>query len=619
LGFSERINTIFLILNCSNARLARASGIDASLVSRYRTGGRTPKAGSTQFENLCKGIISYAEENCLWEELKDACQLADSGKSEDEIRSYLIPQNTMKREKINNRPKQNNFCFSGEKLNALMNILGISNIRLAKALNVDSSLISRLRNGFRTPSKNSPLTINLCNYFCKRVLAGGFEKEFSELLCIPKSIVVNGDEELMKHFVDWLTDKSDMQNTSAMDRFLEKLSSFTININHPLPSVDSIATYDIINDCISIYTGIDGLRRAVLRFLGSVAVANHPCTLKLYSDQSMDWLTSDTDFSQKWSILMVAVLLKKNPIRIIHNIDRSLPEMLAAIENWLPLYMTGMITSFYCKRAVDNRFSHTLFVAPSLAAINATLVAGTENSGKYQYITSEENITYYETQFNALMDVSKPLVKVFIGENIADYHFYLGEMAKYEGKTMKILSSLSLATMPKNLLEKILIRNEVSQTDRDKILLLHETSIRQFEKELQSGSVIEYIPLPKEESFLSGMVALNLTNLFLIKSISYTSEEYSEHICAVISLLCKNNNYNYVPLSSNSFENIQIILKSDIGVVVLKSDTPAASFCFGHPMMCQAFVEYLDTIIKRSGLAIHNRNDLISFLRKYTL
>jgi len=618
LSFDKRINKIFSILNCSNAEISKASGIDASIVSRFRTGARIPRASSLQFLKLCGGIVSYARENCLWEDLKEACGLAGSGKPEDKIYAYLISQSGKTRSKrLDSKPDQRTTYFCGEKLNVIMNMLDISNIRLARVLNVDSSLISRFRNGLRTPSRNSQLVVNLCTYFYKRVLAGGFEGEFADMLGISKSMLVNGGEQSVLHLADWLFDQVETQNTNAIDSFLEKLNSFTANRNLQLPDVDTIINSGILDESITEYAGIDGFRRAVIRFLSSVLISNQPLNLKLYSDQNMDWLSTDAVFLQKWSALMYAILLKKNHIQIIHNIDRRLPEMLVAVEKWIPLYMTGMIKSFYCKRTGDGRFAHTLFIAPQLAAINAHLVIGTESSGKYQYISKEDSISYYETQFNVLRNLSKPLVEVFNEKNLKEYHYRMGEMAMKKGKTKKLLLSLSMATMPEALLKKILIRNKIDHQEIEKILMMHDICIKQFKNELQNGSVIEYVALASDEALYAGKVNLNLSNLFLSQSITYTFEEYSEHILAILYLLRENANYNLVLLQENPFAYIQMTVKSNVGAMVLKSDAPTAAFGFGHPMMCQAFNEYLNAISEKSIITADNRNSLYNQLNYY--
>lgn len=620
MNFDEKLNAIFTLLNCSNSKIAKASGIDSSLVSRFRTGARVPRVNSSQFLKLCDGILSYAMENSLWVKLKDACGLAGTGNPKDEIYAYLLPPShkVISNHQVH-KPKLNAYPFFGEKLNALMNMLDISNIRLARSLNVDSSLISRFRNGLRTPPKNSQLLVNLCTYFYNRVILGGFENELSELLNISKPMVVNGGDSLITYFIDWISDTTEAQDTGAMDSFLEKLDSFTVDKNLQLPPVNIIATPDILNETACEYVGIDGFRHAIIRFLGSVATSNQPRTLKLYSDQNMEWLTTDTGFIQKWAALMYAVLLKKNRIKIIHHIDRGLPEMLVGIEKWLPLYMTGMIEAFYCNKTSDSRFTNTSFVAPQLAAITANFVAGTENTGKYQYSSTLELISYSEAQFDALMEMSKPLLQVFSDQNSSEYHFCIGEMAKQQGQVKKLILSPSIATMPKCLLEKILIRNKTDPTLTEKILILHNTCVKQFKMELQSGGVIEYLALPDDERLFSEKIELNLYNLFLSKPITYTTEEFSEHICAIVSLLNEYDSYHLVPLPDSPFSSIQMIVKSGTGAMILKSEKPAAAFWFGHPIMCLAFNEYLDSLSQKSKIPFGNKSSLMNLLKKYLI
>src|SRR5574344_436102 len=90
LNFTDRIKSIFPVLGCSNAEIARVSKIDPSLISRFRTGSRQPRATSEQFKRFCKGIVSYAHKNQLMEKLQMECQLSDIENPEDEINAFLI-------------------------------------------------------------------------------------------------------------------------------------------------------------------------------------------------------------------------------------------------------------------------------------------------------------------------------------------------------------------------------------------------------------------------------------------------------------------------------------------------------------------------------------------------
>ena len=54
----------------------------------------------------------------------------------------------------------------------------------------------------------------------------------------------------------------------------------------------------ILNDVREIYEGYEGLRAAVLRFLGN-AVKSNAKELLLYSDQNMEWMVEDPSFRLK--------------------------------------------------------------------------------------------------------------------------------------------------------------------------------------------------------------------------------------------------------------------------------------------------------------------------------
>ena len=132
----------------------------------------------------------------------------------------------------------------------------------------------------------------------------------------------------------------------------------------------------------------------------------------MYSDENLDWMTADQSFREKWALLMSACVRNGTKIRIIHNIRRDLDEMSAAIINWMPLYMSGMIESYYCTRSGESRFSHTLFLCPGEYCIGASHVIGTESNGIYHYYTDKDELNICREQFDALLSVSRPLVSI---------------------------------------------------------------------------------------------------------------------------------------------------------------------------------------------------------------
>lgn len=614
MNFAEKCNRIFLTLNCSNSDIARRGGIDPSLISRYRTGSRQPGGQSSQLLMFCMGIVSYAQEKGLSDKLRHECGLTGLGNNRDELIAYLT-EDKEKPQSTNKNDSHSDAGLFSEKLNILMNMFCISNIRLARVLNVDSSLISRFRNGLRTPLKNPPLMEKMCANFYKLARQNEMEQELSDLIGFSVSRFEYKDE-FINNFMKWFSLDNQLYKSGTVDGFLEKLDNLVLVKMPELLPLNSILTDDVMQDISGVYIGIEGLRRAVIRFLGTIAMSASPGTLKLYSDQNMSWLSGDPGFLQKWTSLMYAVLIKKTHIKIIHNINRNLEEMLAGIEKWLPLYMSGMVEGFYRKSHNDPWFSHTVFVASKTAAICSCLAAGTEDTGVYHYYDTREQTAYCENQMNALMANAKPLIRVFNKNRAADYLLFTSELSKIRGTLKRLTASPSSALIPARLLERMLRRTGAQEEEINRILIVHADSVKQFERELKNGYVSEYMVFPSDEDLLAGRVILNISDTFAERTIFYTPDEYSEQIIHLIELLA-HEHYDIVPIPECPFANIQIAVKENAGAVVRKTDKPVTVFWFDHPLMCKALGEYIDAFGQKIRLPITGRNELIKYLGKY--
>jgi len=171
--------------------------------------------------------------------------------------------------------------------------------------------------------------------------------------------------------------------------------------------------------------------------------------------------------------------------------------------------------------------------------------------------------------------------------------------------------------MPSELLQKMLDRNAISEKRREAIWSVYHIHKNMFNKLLMNGSVTEYIPMPADDSLFEGKIHINAFDALAPEHIYYTPEEYSQHIGHIKELLIKNESYKLVPLPENPFENIQIIVKNNVGTFIIKSEHPMVAFFFGHPLMCNAFLEYLDSLSGKCIAIPYDKNSIINYLSKY--
>jgi transcriptional regulator with XRE-family HTH domain len=609
MDFGQRLNSIFAVLNCSNAEIARLSSIDSSIISRFRTGTRVPRSNSTQFIKLCEGLADFAEKNNLWLQLKGELDISGESSKQEEICQYLLPS-------ANRRPGPEGKSSFADKLNMLMKITDITNIRLAKALNIDNSLISRFRNGFRTPSKTGSIINELCEFIYKRALSCGCEAKLAGLLDVPLARVLSGGEDFLAFFADWLMDSIDNKTINLIDTLLDKIAAAMKaggKFVFPLNDSEKAALAATVKE----YRGQEGLRTALIKFFGSVLDAGQPGSIRLYTNTKIENLIDEQNYNDRLREIIKQTLTKGSQLSCFNDTDMSIEELCEDLEKSLPLYMTGQFSSYYGRGAAEGRFTNFILTAAESSAVTANIVRGTEATGKYGYFSSEEELAYYDSQLQALMQQARPLAQVFNDKSIDRYYYRLGEAADRPGETHKILLSLSIGTMPKPLFTKMLTRSGILPSKKEKILYLHDIRTRQFYRELQNGGVTEYLVLPEDDMLFSGKVKMNMAEMLIDLPIAYTSDDYSEHVGAIVKLLRENENYNIVVLQENLYSNLQILFKDNAGTMLVRSEEPTAALCLEHPLMNSAFKTYINLIERKSIISAGNKPSVLNELKKY--
>lgn len=405
----DRINELFTILETGTGDIAVYAKCTPSTISRLRSGSRNPGSQSTSVTKLIDGMVQYATENNKLQTLMDEVNVNNEELIREALKSYLFSDTNT--ENIKRLP------FS-EKLDKVMSLCEMPNIKLSKLVNVDSSYISRFRKGIRSPKSNPELFNRICVALFDQLELMNRFPDLIELMNSTSNMQLDKEksiprEELYLNFHAWMND-FDKSDRKKIDHLLGTINTFSPNYDIPIPPLEMLVSNDIINDNCAVYEGIKGLQQAVLRFLGC-AIKEKADELLLYSDQGMEWMINDTAFRSKWAALMALCIKGGTHIKIIHNIDRDITEMIEAIESWLPLYATGMIESFYNKKPAGNRFKHTLFLYPGKACITSCHPSEMDELGIYNYHTDALRLDFYKKNFDYMMKDAVSLVNLSQG------------------------------------------------------------------------------------------------------------------------------------------------------------------------------------------------------------
>lgn len=595
--FTERFNKILNILGIDNDyQFSEYAECDRSYINRLKGGKRIPVPNGKAAKRIILGIYMCAKQKNKLKSLCNVvgvnCDASDEIILESVSRYLFEGYETKKRVRKKNsegiKKYHHNAKFAG-RINDVMELTEMSNARLAKLVNLDASVISRYRRGLSFPKKNSEISEIMCRVLFEHIVAQNRLSRLCDLMNVEAEFFEN-KEMGVTLFQNWIYDFFDGE-AELVKSLIEDLDNFSPDIVFPLMDVKNCINEEN-SGTSQFYQGNEGLRKAVLRLL-SGAIRDDVKELWLYSDCNTDWMTEDSEFTIRWMALMSACVRSGMTIRIIHNIDRRLEEMISAIQNWMPLYMSGSIDSYYHVRLNGERFSHTIFIARGSGCINSCYVTGQNESARYIYDTSEEMLHYHESMYEALLENCRPLI--FIRQTAAEWKRYV--IQEKENKISVISNTLSLDTMPQETFDSIMHRIELSEENKDKLYEEWKQHRKLFENYLLNGNIIEYIPLhlwkdmAHEEKMMIDDVFADTT----VVQIAYTAQEYQHHMQYMRELAEKYSKYKICFLENIPFSKIKIIIKQK-SVIIRRLQVPFIDFEVTHPLIIQAFNAYLDKL-----------------------
>ncbi len=568
--FSELLIDYCEKVGCSNVELSKASGVDASLISRLKNGSRTIAAESETLMKLSKGLLFLAREKSI----------ANFPKDIYEKFNYVLLENSKK--------ELEQITIFSQNLNYIIEQLNISNAHLAKFLSVDPSLISRIRSGKRKPADMDSFITDFSDYLKKYFFT---DNHFDFYL---NEFGLGCDELSCTNFKDRLSDwlvKRTLKNENSITHFLEKLNDFNLE-----EYIAAIRFNDIHIPKVPFalpvkkhYCGFGEMRTGTVDFLKMVATSKKVGAINIFSDFTIEKLSEDVSFSKKWMFGLAMIIKRGNHINQIHYLDRPFKEIMLGLEAWIPLYMTGQISPYYMKCKTNQVFCHLLFCAPGIATLSGEAIAAHEDEGRYFLSNKQEDMNYFEKRSQRILEAASPLMNIYKKENEKQFYETQKENSDKSGTRKHILSSPALYTIPNALLKSMIGKSSLSSTQKDIIKQQADELKQRMERMLKFSHVTDILPILSEEEFYKEPLKLQLTDIFEHAEITYSYAEYLLHIEGMEHYKSNHDNYNYMISSERGYKNIQIFIHEGHSVTVQKSDSPNIVFVIKHKQLCEAF------------------------------
>lgn len=574
MNFKEVLNEYLKELNCSSKKLSNESGLSESVISRYRSGERTPVKNSEQLNKLTKALFNIAK---------------DSGKNKYTLDKIVSDFNSVL--------TSDDFDYTtfSNNLNTLITSLNINTHEMSKYIVFDASHISRIRYGKAKPSNPVEFSNKICSYILNRYKNPDDINNLMMIIGCKKSDLSN--EKIYSTLFNWLTSEIVPVKNQISD-FLHHLDSFNLDdyikvIKFDELKVPSIPFYKAKT---KHYYGIEEMKQGELNFFKGTVLSKSKEDIFMCSDMPMEDMAKDIDFGKKWMFAIAMCLKKGHHLNIIHNLDRPFNEMMLGLESWIPIYMTGQISPYYLSNLKNNIYNHLNYVSAA-AALSGECINGFHNKGMYYLTTNKNEIEYYKEKSDLLLKKAKPLMEIYRENNIKEFHLFLKKDENIVCDRTRYISSLPLFTISDELLIKILKSNKLSKEEIDKIIKYKNNEFKYMNSILKKNKVFDYIYVIKEDEFISDTPSLSLNNLFIDKTINYTYKEYIEHLKLTNEYAKNNKNYNVLTEKNKTFKNITITILKNNHVIISKNSNPTIHFVIRHPKLVAA-IESFNPLVK---------------------
>lgn len=468
-----------------------------------------------------------------------------------------------------------------EKLKFIMQLTSTTNSRLAAAINVDPSLISRLKSGARSVSTKSDYLSSMAEYFGSKC-----NDSFRSLTMIEILGADFGDDlvfALEKWFLD---EEAEIDSAHAKNAFIQN-------------GTQSVKSKRVKQSFVYFH-GKNAPAEAAEYVMELAKEESGIKKIKLFSDCTDILGGFDLFECCKDSITKLA---EKGTeiVRVMPNYSdfgRAVNDVFSCIS----LLDSGKLKSYYYQGLRDRLFHNSLMVVPGVAAMFSDSV-GVGGVVPTVVTTEKAAVSDFERMFDEYITFCTKGIK---SEHNSDFNSTLSKFLEKKEDCCQVFDTLPFEWTPKEFFY-----------DENEIFFLNKAaqSVREL---LKTNTVTEIFPLFSPNEIENGKVKCftGTSNKRF-----YTSEQYLEHLAVILDLLENEPNYNAVPMLFNEDFRENILIKKGFEAIRLPKNEDGTVGIIEHPSSVCALWQYFmnDMSVNRIGCrkqTIKEIKELIGKLRK---
>jgi transcriptional regulator with XRE-family HTH domain len=500
-----------------------------------------------------------------------------------------------------------------DKLSWLMKNFNISNNKLAKAISIDPSLVSKWVNGKRVPPVKSPYIIQIAEYFLK------FSHDEYKPALLLELLAEEFPHLNLEHYVarrraliEWLSGQG-ASSRGQLKSINSREKAKTMTSNDAGQTSGKQGFYKLFRDK-------DGRRQSVINFLQVVLKAHETVELLLISQEDIAWIIEYEEFLSQWKLLLTEIIKRGHKIKIIHTVHRDISQITAMINNWIPLHLTGRVESFYHPKYEEPTIFKSVFIASGITSI-VSFSTSTENDSEYTFQFSDAVVLgLLEQNYRSYLAQCRPLVQAFMDSEILQiFNDVVGTQIK-PGYFYTLRNSLISLTMPVGLFARILEKSNLNSKEKEERIQLHRIWTEAFLQTIKINHFREICPIGAIDLMINENTYIySGSEFFLVEPIELDASDVREHLTNIIDILENNNNYELILFNTRPTlmpENVSLFFKEDYYAIVSSRDSIPYAIETNEGNILHAFEDYFEEIYEHIPVNNRTKSWVINKLKK---
>lgn len=495
----------------------------------------------------------------------------------------------------------------GECLSFLLSTLDISMNQLAKAINVDSSLVNRWANGKRIPAYNTVYIDSITEYLSKNIKNSFQERYIDEYfikVCKNNEFDGNAVEKTKKMLLEAQgysieckkkeknQNKSELMNRIQVDNLFNSEQIYSnqhdninfLNQTISLSNEDKIilGIENIVSTCISLleiainqeYIKDD---KIIYITYNSTSMTNSYHELIHFRNALLDAI------NKGWKVILL--------LRLDSNINR----IINLIDFIYSVIITGKINIYYFSVYDTYDIYREVFLVSDVGLLSCLPTIPDAKIDCGFYLRNKIGTDIFKNYLNMmLINHTRPLIRYHL--KYLEYYSHLVESEESIGNRFQYKYCFSMLMLTKNLFEKLLKKKGIPNDEIMLALNLHERRTNAFLENIQNYkytdvyliNAIEYLIINKQFHFNYptevDIIDLELQDIVeILRNIIYLLETYD------------NFNIAFMPSNIDNFLNnidVYCTVKERQYVLFKTFNSSGIQLSIEEDMMIKSFYEY---------------------------